>query len=69
MLLLGRVQPEKVYREINWGLLVMFAGLFVVVHSFEVHVIRRWGVEKWDVLQRHPIGLLSVVSAGRCRTW
>src|SRR3989442_2749620 len=25
-----RVNPEKVYREINWALLVLFAGLFVV---------------------------------------
>jgi Na+/H+ antiporter NhaD/arsenite permease-like protein len=41
----------------------MFAGLFVVVHSFEVHVMHHWGVQKWGVLQDHPVGLLSVVSA------
>src|SRR5439155_848614 len=29
-LLTRRVKPEKVYREVNWGLLVLFAGLFVV---------------------------------------
>src|SRR5207245_1220085 len=28
-LLTRRVKPEKVYREVNWGLLVLFAGLFV----------------------------------------
>src|SRR3989442_5755139 len=25
-----RVNPQKVYREVNWALLVLFAGLFVV---------------------------------------
>jgi Na+/H+ antiporter NhaD/arsenite permease-like protein len=39
VLLLGRVKPEKVYREVDWGLLMMFAGLFVVVHAFRVHVV------------------------------
>ncbi len=63
VLLLDRLQPEKVYREINWGLLVMFAGLFIVVHAFEVHVMRPWGIEHWSVIQDHPIGLLSAISA------
>jgi Na+/H+ antiporter NhaD/arsenite permease-like protein len=30
-----RVRPEKVYLEIDWPLLVMFGGLFVVVAAFE----------------------------------
>ena len=63
VLLLDRVQPQKIYRQVDWGLLVMFAGLFVVVRAFEVHVVRLWGVEGWDVLRERPVGLLSVVSA------
>jgi Na+/H+ antiporter NhaD/arsenite permease-like protein len=63
-LLLDRLNPIKVYREVDWSLLVMFAGLFVVVHAFEVHVVHRFGVEQWDVLGDNPIGLLSLVSAG-----
>ena len=39
VLLLDRVKPEKVYRQIDWALLVMFAGLFLVVHAFQVHVV------------------------------
>jgi Na+/H+ antiporter NhaD/arsenite permease-like protein len=31
LLLTRAVKPEKVYREIDWTLLLMFAGLFVVV--------------------------------------
>ena len=41
-----RVNPEKVYREINWSLLVLFAGLFVVTagleHSGLIAVLLRW---------------------------
>ena len=36
VLLLDRVRPEKVYESVDWPLLVMFAGLFVVVHAFEI---------------------------------
>ncbi|HEX5268932.1 MAG TPA: anion transporter [Gemmataceae bacterium] len=64
VLLLDRVRPEKVYREIDWGLLVMFTGLFVVVHAFQVRVVSGWGVERWTWLLGHPVGLLSLVSAG-----
>lgn len=39
LLLLGRVRPEKVWREVDWPLLAMFAGLFVVVAGFERSVL------------------------------
>jgi Na+/H+ antiporter NhaD/arsenite permease-like protein len=35
LLLTRRVKPEKVYIEIDWPLLVMFVGLFIVVGGFE----------------------------------
>ena len=35
MLLTRRIKAHKVYREIDWPLLVMFSGLFVVVAGFE----------------------------------
>lgn len=63
LLLLDRVNPAKVYREIDWGLLVMFAGLFVVVRAFEVHVVKTWGVEDWSVLHGDPVAPLSLASA------
>ena len=34
-LLTRRVKPEKVYREIDWQLLVLFTGLFVVIGGVE----------------------------------
>ena len=35
LLITRRVNPEKIYRRIDWGLLVMFAGLFVVIAGVE----------------------------------
>jgi Na+/H+ antiporter NhaD/arsenite permease-like protein len=35
LLITRRVNPEKVYRSIDWGLLVMFAGLFIVIAGIE----------------------------------
>jgi Na+/H+ antiporter NhaD/arsenite permease-like protein len=34
-LLTRRVKPEKVYREVNWSLLVLFVGLFVLTGALE----------------------------------
>jgi len=39
LLLTRRVKPEKIYIEIDWPLLVMFVGLFIVVAGFEKTVI------------------------------
>jgi Na+/H+ antiporter NhaD/arsenite permease-like protein len=63
VLLLERLKPAKVYRHIDWGLLLMFAGLFVVVHAFEVNVVERFHLAEWPPLREHPVGLLSAVSA------
>jgi Na+/H+ antiporter NhaD/arsenite permease-like protein len=35
LLLTRRVKPEKVYREIDWSLLVLFIGLFIVIAGIE----------------------------------
>ncbi len=63
VMLLGRVRPEKVYRQIDWGLLVMFTGLFIVVRAFQVNVVSHCGIEDWTWLLGHPVDLLSLVSA------
>ncbi|WP_020468012.1 anion transporter [Zavarzinella formosa] len=62
VLLLDRVKPEKVYRHIDWGLLVMFAGLFVVVRAFEVHVLSGSGVGQ-SAARGDPVWMLSALSA------
>jgi Na+/H+ antiporter NhaD/arsenite permease-like protein len=62
VLLLDRVRPEKVYRWVDWPLLVMFAGLFIVVRAFEMHVVRTWHLEQHPELLQSPVVLLSLVS-------
>jgi Na+/H+ antiporter NhaD/arsenite permease-like protein len=63
LLLLGRVKSEKVYRRVDWDLLVMFTGLFIVVHAFQIHIVTRWGIDSWGWLIARPVDLLSVVAA------
>ncbi len=55
LLVTRRVKPDKVYRRIDWGLLTLFIGLFVVVAGIE-----RVGLDRdfFDLLR--PIGVESV---------
>ena len=62
VLLLDRVRPERVYRSIDWPLLVMFAGLFVVVHAFEANVVKTWGLDRWHALLDSPVVMVSGLS-------
>jgi Na+/H+ antiporter NhaD/arsenite permease-like protein len=62
VLMLGRVRPEKVYRSVDWPLLVMFAGLFVVVHAFEVTVVQTWGIGRWRAVLDSPVVAVSGLS-------
>jgi Na+/H+ antiporter NhaD/arsenite permease-like protein len=41
LLLTRRVKPERIYREIDWTMLLMFAGLFVVVRGVEATGLQR----------------------------
>jgi Na+/H+ antiporter NhaD/arsenite permease-like protein len=63
VLLLDRLQSEKIYRQIDWSLLLMFGSLFVVVHAFQLHVVALWHVEHWTWLTGSPVVQLSLVSA------
>jgi Na+/H+ antiporter NhaD/arsenite permease-like protein len=46
LLMLGRVRPDRLNGQVDWGLLVMFAGLFVVVDGFERHVVAHWDLTR-----------------------
>ena len=63
ILLLGRTKSATVYRRIDWSLLVLFVGLFIVVHAFQIHVIDTWQIGRWHWLLSRPVGLLSLVAA------
>lgn len=70
LLITRRVKPEKVYREIDWSLLVLFAGLFVVVAGVEktslpedlFRIAQRFGLERTFALSGFAALLSNVVS-------
>ena len=55
---------EKIYRQVDWSLLVMFTGLFIVVHAFQVHVVARLGHRALDLAAR-PSGRPAEPGVGR----
>ncbi|WP_337175689.1 anion transporter [Paludisphaera sp.] len=61
-LTLDRARPARDHESVDWPLLVMFAGLFAVVHGFEANVARRWDFSRWigDGSPVAPVSLASV---------
>ena len=64
LLFTRRVKADKVYREIDWPLLVMFAGLFIVVDGAEKTVLTPDIITAVGRLHLDNIPLLSAVTAG-----
>jgi len=70
LLITRRVKPEKVYLEIDWPLLAMFAGLFVVVSGVErtsldadlFRLASQFGLEHVSVLTFFSAVLSNIVS-------
>jgi len=70
LLLTRIVRSERIYREIDWPLLLMFAGLFVVVAGFEkalltpdrIAAIGRFGLDRDSVLGLVTAVLSNLVS-------
>lgn len=66
ILITRRVKPQKIYREIDWELLTLFAGLFVVVGAVENSGLARqffvWAGK--DRMQKLPYlaGIITVLS-------
>jgi Na+/H+ antiporter NhaD/arsenite permease-like protein len=70
LLLTRAVKPEKVYAQVDWTLLLMFAGLFVVVAGLErtvltpdaVAAVTRWHLERAGPLAAVTAVLSNLVS-------
>jgi Na+/H+ antiporter NhaD/arsenite permease-like protein len=60
LLLTRRIKPERVYREIDWPLLLLFAGLFIVVAGMEKAAL---GPEALAYAQRLSLGSTPVLAA------
>ena len=63
LLLTRRIKPEKVYREIDLPLLLMFAGLFVVVAGFDAAVMSPEVIAAVGTLRLDELPMLSLVTA------
>jgi Na+/H+ antiporter NhaD/arsenite permease-like protein len=58
LLITRRVKPERVYREIDWGLLAMFIGLFIVIAGIEKTPLP---AELFRATSRFPLSISSAV--------
>jgi Na+/H+ antiporter NhaD/arsenite permease-like protein len=63
LLFTRRIKPERVYRLVDWTMLVMFAGLFIVVAGFEQTGVQNDLIRAVGVAHlAHPVTLSAVVA-------
>lgn len=63
LLITRRLKPERVFREIDWALLVFFAGLFVVTGAIEAIGLSQQLFRLTQPLAEQSVASLSLVSA------
>lgn len=63
LLISRRTDPELVFREVDWSLLVFFSGLFIVTHSLETLGVGARMLEAAQPLAESSITALTVVAA------
>jgi Na+/H+ antiporter NhaD/arsenite permease-like protein len=64
LLLTRSVKAEKVYREIDWPLLLMFVGLFIVVTGLETAALTPQAVAALGHINFDSVPLLSTIAVG-----
>jgi Na+/H+ antiporter NhaD/arsenite permease-like protein len=64
LLVTRRVKIDKIYREINWPLLVLFIGLFIVIGGLERTVLAPDVLNTVGRLHLDNVSWLSAVTAG-----
>jgi Na+/H+ antiporter NhaD/arsenite permease-like protein len=63
LLVTRRIKPEKVYLQIDWPLLVLFVGLFIVVAGVEKVVLSQDTYALVARLQLDKVGVMSTAAA------
>jgi Na+/H+ antiporter NhaD/arsenite permease-like protein len=63
LLLTRRLKPERIYAEIDWSLLLLFAGLFIVVAGLEKSVLTPDVLAAAGSLRLDRVPMLSAVAA------
>jgi Na+/H+ antiporter NhaD/arsenite permease-like protein len=70
LLITRTLEPQRLYKEVDWGLLVFFVGLFLIVGGAEnagitdriLHLARHWNLERMGVFTMVAAGLCNVVN-------
>jgi Na+/H+ antiporter NhaD/arsenite permease-like protein len=63
LLLTRRLKPERIYREVDWSLLLLFAGLFIVVAGLEKAVLTPDVLASAAQLRLDRVPVLAAVAA------
>lgn len=63
LLITRRVKPQKIYREIDWPLLVLFVGLFIVIAGVEKAALTEEMEQIVAQLRLDSVTMLSVAAA------
>src|SRR5439155_22135400 len=62
LLLTRRIECQKIYQEIDWTLLLMFAGLFIVVAALEKNLLTPELISAIGRLHLERVPVLTVVT-------
>jgi Na+/H+ antiporter NhaD/arsenite permease-like protein len=63
LLLTRRLKPRRIYAEIDWSLLLLFAGLFIVVAGLERTVFTKEVLDAAGALKLSSVPVLTTVAA------
>ncbi len=63
LLLTRRLKSRRIYREIDWALLLMFAGLFIIVAGAERTLVTPELIARIDSLHLDQVPVLAAVTA------
>jgi Na+/H+ antiporter NhaD/arsenite permease-like protein len=70
MLITRTLEPQKLYKEVDWGLLVFFVGLFLIVGGAEnagittriLNLAQHWNLQHMGVFTLTVAGLCNIVN-------
>ncbi|MDZ7330755.1 MAG: anion transporter [candidate division KSB1 bacterium] len=63
LLITRRIKPQRVFGELDWGLLVFFSGLFIVTHAIETSGLGVYLFDQARPLLDQGLAPLTIVSA------
>jgi len=66
LLITRTLEPQKLYKEVDWGLLVFFVGLFLIVGGAENAGITRRLLEAASYWNMQRLSVFTVAVAGLC---